>query len=75
MVEDPDGVTWTLATANAAFPVRRDHRVAAFNGRMWLMAGSTGLYDETYLDVMCGRPRTGLPGAPKTPHPSAGAGK
>jgi hypothetical protein len=45
-----DGVTWTQATANAAFPERRDHRVVAFNGRMWLMGGVTGQYDSTYLD-------------------------
>ena len=37
-----DGVTWTQESASAAFPVRADHQVVAFNNKLWLIGGYDG---------------------------------
>jgi hypothetical protein len=35
----PDGVNWTEATANAAFPARGFHNSVVFNNEMWVYSG------------------------------------
>jgi hypothetical protein len=35
-----DGITWTEATASAAFPERYGHTCVAFNNKMWVISGS-----------------------------------
>jgi hypothetical protein len=38
-----DGVTWTNATHNAAFPPRSGHSIIVFNNKMWIIGG----YNDT----------------------------
>jgi hypothetical protein len=37
-----DGITWTQATASAAFSARYYHSSAVFNGKMWVIGGQDG---------------------------------
>ena len=37
-----DGITWTLETANAAFPRRYQHAAVVHNDKMWVIAGTGG---------------------------------
>jgi len=47
----PDGVTWTQATANAAFSARSAHQSVVFNNKMWVIGGSNASGSTWYNDV------------------------
>lgn len=36
-----DGISWTQATANAAWSARDDHSVITFDNKLWVMGGNT----------------------------------
>ncbi|HSB95316.1 MAG TPA: hypothetical protein VLC91_02640 [Spongiibacteraceae bacterium] len=45
----PDGITWTLQTANAAFSPRGLHQVVVFNNQLWLIGGYGGVGGDQAL--------------------------
>lgn len=44
-----DGVSWNLELARAPFAARANHRLAVFNGRLWLIGGVSA--DAAFKDV------------------------
>lgn len=46
-----DGVTWTLATPNAGFGIRKKHAVVAFNNKMWLIGGVNAQNNSAFEQV------------------------
>jgi hypothetical protein len=46
-----DGVDWDQETAAAPFAARADHKIVEWNGKLWLVGGSSNSLDGEYNDV------------------------
>jgi hypothetical protein len=46
-----DGIQWDQETAAAEFSPRTDHKIVEWNGKLWLVGGSSNTVDGEYNDV------------------------